>query len=130
VSLLVAVYHGLGRKAEADATERRALLLTEKHIELHPDDPRALYLGATILVRRNDHKRGFEWARRALEIDPEESSILYNVACVYSLLGRTEDAIGCLEKVMSHGIFYKNWAAKDSDLDSLRSDPRFQALLS
>jgi serine/threonine protein kinase/Flp pilus assembly protein TadD len=130
VSLLVGVYHGLGRKAEADATERRALQLTEKHIELHPDDPRALYLGATILVRMKDHKRGFEWARRALEIDPEENAILYNVACVYSLLGRTEDAIGCLEKVMSHGIFYKNWAAKDSDLDSLRSDPRFQALLS
>jgi non-specific serine/threonine protein kinase len=130
VSLLVAVYHGLGREAEAAATERRALLLTEKHIAIHPDDPRALYLGATILVRMGDHKRGFEWARRSLELDPEETSILYNVACVYSLLGRTEDAIGCLEKVMEHGTFYKNWAAKDSDLDSVRSDPRFQALLS
>jgi serine/threonine protein kinase/tetratricopeptide (TPR) repeat protein len=130
VSLLVAVYHGLGREAEAEATERRALHLTEKHIEMHPDDPRALYLGATILVRTGDHKRGFEWARRALEIDPEETSILYNVACVYSLLGRTDEAIGCLEKVMEHGTFYKNWAAKDSDLDSIRTDPRFQALLS
>jgi serine/threonine protein kinase/tetratricopeptide (TPR) repeat protein len=130
VSLLVAVYHGLGREAEAESTERRALRLTEKHIELHPDDARALYLGAGILVRMRDHKRGLEWARRALEIDPEETSILYNVACVYSLLGRTEEAISCLEKVMEHGTFYKNWAAKDSDLDALRSDPRFQALLS
>lgn len=130
VSLLVAVYHGLGREAEADATERRALQLTERHIELHPDDPRALYLGATILVRKGDHKRGLEWARRALAIDPEETSILYNVACVYSLIGRTEEAIDCLAKVMEHGTFYKNWATKDSDLDSLRSDPRFQALLS
>jgi serine/threonine protein kinase/Flp pilus assembly protein TadD len=130
VSLLVAVYHGLGREAEAAATQRRALQLTEKHIEIHPDDPRALYLGATTLVRMGDHKRGFEWARRALEIDPEETSILYNVACVYSLLGRIEESIGCLQKVMEHGTFYKNWAAKDSDLDAVRSDPRFQALLS
>jgi len=130
VSLPVAVYHGLGREAEAAATERRALQLTERHIGIHPDDPRALYLGATILVRMGDHKKGFEWARRALEIDPEETSILYNVACVYSLLGRTEEAIGCLAKVMEHGTFYKNWATKDSDLDSLRSDLRFQALLS
>jgi non-specific serine/threonine protein kinase len=130
VSLLVAVYHGLGREVEAESTERRALRLTEKHIEIHPDDARALYLGAGILVRMGDHKRGFEWARRALEIDPEETSILYNVACVYSLLGRTEEAISCLEKVMEHGTFYKNWAAKDSDLDAVRSDPRFQALLS
>jgi TolB-like protein/Flp pilus assembly protein TadD len=130
VSLLVAVYHGLGREAEAAATQRRALQLTERHIEIHPDDPRALYLGATILVRMGDLERGFEWARRALEIDPEETSILYNVACVYSLLNRKEEAIHCLEKVMEHGTFYKNWAAKDSDLDSLRSDPRFQAMLS
>jgi serine/threonine protein kinase/Flp pilus assembly protein TadD len=130
VSLLVAVYHGLGREAEAVATERRALLLAEKHLEIHPDDPRALYLGATILVRTGDHKKGFEWATRALAIDPEETSILYNVACVYALLGRTEDALGCLTKVMESGTFYKNWAAKDSDLDSLRSDPRFHALIS
>jgi adenylate cyclase len=131
VSLLAGVYHGLGREAEAAAAQRRALQLTEKHIELHPDDPRALYLGAGILVRMGEYDRGADWARRALEIDPEETSILYNVACVYALMkDRTEDAINCLEKVMEHGIFYKNWAAKDSDLDSLRSDPRFQALLS
>jgi serine/threonine protein kinase/Flp pilus assembly protein TadD len=130
VSLLVAVYHGLGREELAKETERRALKLTEKHIELHPDDARALYLGATIHVRMNDHKRGLEWAKRALDIDPEETSILYNVACVYSLLGQKEDAIACLEKIMTHGTFYKNWAAKDSDLDNIRTDPRFQALLS
>jgi len=130
VSLLVSVYHGLGREAEAESTERRALQLTEKHIEIHPDDPRALYLGATILVRTGDHARGLEWARRALAIDPEESSILYNVACVYALVGRTEDALKCLAKVTEQGTFYKNWAAKDSDLDPLRSDPRFHALIS
>ena len=130
VSLLVAVYHGLGRAAEAAATEKRALQLTERHIESHPDDARALYLGAGILARIGEHEKSFDWARRALSIDPEETSILYNVACVYALLGRSEEALVCLGKVMEHGTFFKNWAAKDSDLDSLRSDPRFQALLS
>ncbi len=130
VSLLVPVYHGLGRPAEAAATEKRSLLLIEKHTENHPDDPRALYLGAGILARIGDHAKSYDWARRALAIDPEETSILYNVACVYALLGKTEDALQCLGKVMEHGTFFKNWAAKDSDLDSLRFDPRFHALLS
>ena len=130
VSLLVAVYHGLGRATEAEATQQRALQLTERHIDSHPDDPRALYLGAGILARLGEHGKSYDWARRAMAIDPEETSILYNVACVYSLLGRSEDAINCLAKVMEHGTFYKNWAAKDSDLDSIRTDPRFQALLS
>jgi serine/threonine protein kinase/Flp pilus assembly protein TadD len=130
VSLLVTVYHGLGRPIEAAATERRALQLIEKHIDSHPDDPRALYFGAGILARLREHARSYDWARRALAIDPEETSILYNVACVYALLGRSEDALSCLGKVMEQGTFYKNWAAKDSDLDSVRSDPRFQALIS
>ena len=129
VSLLVNVYHGLGRAAEAAATTQRALQLIERHIEIHPDDPRALYLGACILARIGDPAKASEWARRALAIDPEETSILYNVACAYALLGRSEEAIDCLGKIMEHGTFYKNWAAKDSDLDSIRSDPRFQALL-
>jgi serine/threonine protein kinase/Flp pilus assembly protein TadD len=130
VSLLVNVYHGLGLAAESAATEQRALQLTERHIDSHPDDPRALYLGAGILARIGDQGRSLDWARRALAIDPEETSILYNVACVYALLGRSEDALSCLGKVMEHGTFYKNWAAKDSDLDSIRSDTRFHALLS
>lgn len=103
--------------------------MAEKHIELHPDDARALYLGAGILARIGDRERSFDWARRALAIDPEETSILYNVACVYALLGLSEQSIAFLEKVMEHGTFYQNWAEKDSDLDSLRSNPRFQALL-
>jgi serine/threonine protein kinase/Flp pilus assembly protein TadD len=130
VSLLVGVYHGLGREAEAEATQLRAIQLTERHLERHPEDARALYLGAGILARMGQTEKGYEWARRALAIEPNETSILYNVACVYALLGRTEDALSCLGKVMEHGIFFKNWAAKDSDLDSLRSDPRFHALLS
>lgn len=130
VSLLVPVYHGLGRPKEAEETERRALKLVEKHIDTHPDDPRSLYLGAGILARIGDHARSYEWAKRALAIDPEETSILYNVACVYALLGKTEDSLACLAKVMEHGTFFKNWAAKDSDLDSLRFDARFHALLS
>jgi serine/threonine protein kinase/Tfp pilus assembly protein PilF len=130
VSLLVPIYHGLGRPVEATATEQRALKLIEKHIDSHPDDPRSLYLGAGILARMGHHERSFDWASRALAVDSEETSILYNVACVYSLLGRTEEALACLGKAMAHGTFFKNWAAKDSDLDSLRTDSRFQALLS
>jgi non-specific serine/threonine protein kinase len=130
-SLIVGVYHGLGRPVEAAAAEQRALQLIEKHVENHPDDARALYFGAGLLARKGNPEKAYDWAGRALSIDSEEPSILYNVACVYALLGKTEDALECLAKVTKeHGTFFKNWAAKDSDLDALRSDPRFHALLS
>ncbi len=128
-SLLAPVYKSLGRDAEADATRRRALKLAEKHVELHPDDARAHYLGAGILCQLGERARGLEWAQRALATDPEETSIIYNVGCVYALSGETEKAIDCLEKATAQGDWYKGWAQKDSDLDSLRSNPRFQALL-
>ena len=65
----------------------------------------------------------------ALAIDPEDPSILYNVACSFALLGQADKAIDCLEKSTAHNEFFKGWMEHDSDLDSLRTHPRFLALL-
>ena len=128
-ALLAGIYKSLGRETESAAAQRRALQLAEKQIEFHPDDARALYLGSGVLCQLGDRTRSLEWAQRALKIDPEEPGILYNVACDYALLGQTEEAIVCLEKSLRHNPWFKGWAEKDSDLNSLRSHPRFQALL-
>ncbi len=127
--LLGMVYNGQGRKNEATESYRRGWQRAEKHLELHPDDARALYMGANALSQLNERARSLDWAQRALAIDPEDCGILYNIACVYSLLGKSEEAIDCLDKAMTHAFWYKRWAQHDSDLDSLRSHPRFQALM-
>ena len=128
-AMLGMVYTGLGHKLDAEAAYRRAMVAAEKHLELHPDDARALYLGANALCQLGERARSIDWAARALAIDPEDCGILYNVACVYSLQGKLEEAIDCLEKAMAHAHWYKRWMQHDSDLDNLRSHPRFQALL-
>ncbi|HEY6921895.1 MAG TPA: tetratricopeptide repeat protein, partial [Steroidobacteraceae bacterium] len=127
--LLAMVYHSLGRHADAEESYRRAWQRAEKHLELHPDDARALYLGANALCQLGERARSLDWAQRALAIDPEDCGILYNIACVYALLGKQEESIDCLEKAMTHAYWYKRWAQHDSDLDSLRRHPRFQALM-
>jgi len=130
--LLGQTHFGLGRKLEGEAVRQRALRIIERHLDLHPDDARALYLGAAGLFQVGQRERALEWARRALSVDPDDPMVLYNVACSYALLGLTEESIACLEKVMaqsSSGSLHKVWAEQDSDLDSLRSHPRFQALL-
>ena len=120
----------LGRTDDALVTLRQGLQVAEKHLELNPDDARALALGASALVQLGEADRGLEWARRAHAIDSEDSGILYNVACLYSLAGRTEDAFACLEKAIQNGFGHREWLETDSDFDGLRGDPRFQALLS
>jgi serine/threonine protein kinase/Tfp pilus assembly protein PilF len=128
-SLLGMVYSGLGRNGEAEQAFRRGVAAAEKHLELHPDDARSLYLGAICWSRIGEHKKALEWARAAIGIDPEDCGVLYNVACLYSLEGRADEAMDCLEKAMWHGHWYRRWAEKDPDLNNLRSNPRFQALM-
>jgi non-specific serine/threonine protein kinase len=130
--LLGQTYFTLERKLEGEAVRQRGLRIIERHLELHPDDARALYLGAAGVLQVGQRDRALEWATRALSVDPEDPMVLYNVACCYSLLGLTDQAITCLEKVMaqsSSGSLHKVWAEQDSDLDGLRANPRFQALL-
>ncbi len=127
--LLGQTYVGLGHKLEGEAANQRSLRLAERHVELHPEDARALYFAASVMAQSGQRDRGLEWTKRALEIDPEDPAVLYNVACNYSQLGRIEEAIDCLEKALVLGEWYKGWAEHDSDLDPLRSNARFQALL-
>ncbi|MGE5142930.1 MAG: protein kinase domain-containing protein [Acidobacteriota bacterium] len=127
--LMAAPLKALGREDEVEASMRSGLAVAEKHLELNPDDARALYLGAGALVRLGDRERGLDWTRRAYAIDSEDPGVLYNVACSYSNMGQVDDAIACLEKAVQNGFGHREWFENDSDLDPLRGDERFQALM-
>jgi tetratricopeptide (TPR) repeat protein len=119
----------LGRHEEAHAVSGVAVERAERHIELLPEDARALYLGANALLQLGDRERCVAWAERALAIDPEENTTLYNVACVHALLGRRDSALELLETTVRNGFGNKDWMENDPDLSGLRSDPRFESLV-
>jgi adenylate cyclase len=128
--LLVAqIYSDLGRRQEAGASRLRGIQIVEARLKFNPDDSRALYMGANGLVGLGKREEGLEWANRALMIDPDEPMVLYNVACIQSLAGRVEEAIESLERAVRHGLTQRGWIEHDSNLDPLRSHPRYAALL-
>jgi adenylate cyclase len=128
--LLVAQsYADLGRPAEAEAARRRGVRLAEERLKLYPDDTRALYMGANGLVALGKCEQGLEWARQAESMDPNEPMLLYNVACIQSLAGHTEEALGTLERAVENGLKYRAWLEHDSNLDPLRDSPRFKRLM-
>jgi adenylate cyclase len=127
--LMAQIYGDLGRDAEARSTRERGVQVAEEHLKLNPDDVRAIYMAANGLTALGNHPLGREWARRALQMRPADSMVLYNVGCIFSLLGDIEEAIDCLERAAAHGLRQIGWYQHDSNLDPLRGHPRFERLL-
>ena len=66
--------------------------------------------------------------KTSVAIDPDDPQLLYNVACTYAVLGRTEEALTSLEHAVDKGYGHKEWIDHDSDLNPLRETPRFKAI--
>lgn len=122
-------YEALGDSARARLGYRNAAAAAGRRMEMNPDDARSATILAVALCRTGEREAGLEWARRALAIDSEDAGIRYNVACLYAVEGRPDEALSCLEMAMERGFGNLEWFERDPDLDSLRGDPRFQALM-
>ncbi|MCK4774282.1 MAG: tetratricopeptide repeat protein, partial [Candidatus Krumholzibacteria bacterium] len=128
-NLLGFTYRGLGRHEKAVDWYHISLRSLEKHLELNPDDSRAVYLKSATLIELGEQKKGLKWADKAYESDPEDPYIVYGVACSYSRVGRVEEAVDYFEKSVACGFAHKDWIEQDNDMDLLRDHPRFQAIM-
>ncbi|MFM0171282.1 tetratricopeptide repeat protein [Paraburkholderia sediminicola] len=61
--------------------------------------------------------------------DPKQSLVYYNMAVLRLKQGRTDDAFKELEASFLNGFSYFDEMQKDPDLDAIRNDPRFTALI-
>lgn len=127
--LRVQILRGLGRIKDANQAAKTSVEVIERHLKWNPDDVRALHLGAGSLIVLGEVDRAKRWLRRALEIDSDDSILLYNVACNYATMGDVDDALHYLELAVANGMVNLAWISNDKDLDSLRPHRRFQSLL-
>ena len=121
---------GLGREDEARETYAEALRVIERHLELYPEDPRALYLGGMALLKTGNAEKALQWTRQALAMDSDDTLVLYNVACNLVVMGEIEECLDCLEKaIFAGGGSTKEWMDHDPTLDPVREHPRFLKIL-
>jgi tetratricopeptide (TPR) repeat protein len=105
------------------------LAFFEHLLEREPDYVDVLRCQGELLTRKGLHDRAREIDRRLVELLPLDSVAHYNLACSLALLGDPASAIAALRRALECGYDDIDYLLGDSDLDSLRSDPAYQALL-
>jgi len=134
--LLPQVYRSLHRLEDEKAMERIGIEKAKRHLELNPDDPRALYLGGGAMAKLGKVEgnaamveEGVRMVERTVTLSPDEVGVLYNVSCIYATLGRSDEALTLLERAVRNGYNHLAWLETDSDFDSIRNEPRYKALV-
>jgi len=67
--------------------------------------------------------------KKATEFPAVAPVAAYNVACVFALQGKPDDAFAWLDKAIGYGFDQPDQLENDSDMDSLRKDPRFEKVV-
>ena len=104
---------------------------SEAALAKDPANSAALAGAASSLVVLGNVKKAKEYVNRALLLDPDNVSVLYNVACALTVeLHNPEEALDVLklffDRVQSPTILKHSEA--DPDLDPVRDLPRYQEM--
>jgi adenylate cyclase len=129
--MLVTCYSAIGDTEGARRAARMTLSRAEKALVQDQSNGNAMGFAATALAVLGEAERAKEWINRAMLIDPDNPVTRYNFACALSRhLGEADAAIELLGPVfatISPGLLLA--AQSDPDLDPIRDDPRFVAMV-
>jgi tetratricopeptide (TPR) repeat protein len=81
------------------------------------------------LVQLGDLERALDACRRIADRKPDDPTNHYNLAAVYALSHRSDEAIHSLERDVAAGDRDFQYLSQDKWFESLRRDPRFRSLL-
>ena len=129
--LLITCYTALGDKDSLHRVAKRTLARAEKAVALESDNGSAMGAVFSCLLVLGEVDRAKEWARRATLIDPDNTTMRYNMACdLVVTSGDLDGALELLDPVFRKtGREHLEWLKSDPDLDLIRHDPRFVAML-
>ena len=131
-SMLISCYRGTGDSAQLRWAAQMAVERTEKAIAKDPSNAAVLAAGAGALAIIGEDQRAREWIDRALLLDPDNSTMRYNLGCALTVglkdFDRALDVMGPFFEQVGSATHIRHLEA-DPDFDPLRDDPRFKQML-
>ncbi|HZG46329.1 MAG TPA: TIR domain-containing protein [Allosphingosinicella sp.] len=129
--MLITCYGGIGDEEGKRRAARLTLDRVEKAIAQDPSNGFALGKGGTCHAALGDFERAKEWFQRAMLIDPDNWSLGYNAACLYTAhIGDPAGGLAILERLLpSASATQLAHCHADPDMDPLRENPRYKELI-
>lgn len=130
--MLISCYTAIGDTEAANRAARLTLERAERALAHDPTNGPAIANGAFALARLGEVDRAREWVERGLLLDPDNQYMRYNVACLLASQLRDDDAaMDVMEPFFEHvrTASQLKHVESDPDLERLRDQPRFQAML-
>jgi adenylate cyclase len=126
---LAVCYTSLNDERNARRVARLTVERAEQALAGDPNNGSALGHGAYSLAALGETERAREWIDRALLIDPDNMVMRYNLACTVAVHFDDVDlALSLMEPWLTSLVMVRH-AEADPDLDRIRDDPRFGAML-
>jgi quercetin dioxygenase-like cupin family protein len=113
------------RGAMAAEAETTVLALGAKPGAVHQPSAWETFFAAYGYDKLGETERGHRLLREAVEREPDRAVFRYHLACFEAKAGHRDDALAELRRAVELDPEVAEWAAKDSDFDAVRDDPRF-----
>ena len=97
----------------------------EDIVSRNPNYVEVLMLLGSLYTGSKMYAKGLNVDQRLAQLKQDDPIVQYNLACSYSLLNQADKAIEVLKKAIELGYSDVDHMTKDTDLDNLRSDPRY-----
>lgn len=94
-----------------------------------PDFVDVLRCQGELLTRKGCHDRALVIDRRLATLLPNDCVVRYNLACSLALSGERSEAVETLNQAIEQGYDDIEYLVADHDLDSIREEPGFVALV-
>jgi adenylate cyclase len=129
--MLVTCYAALGEREAAQRAAWVTRTRAEQAVAQDQSNGSAIATGCVALAYLGEADEARDWARRALLVDPNNMVMRYNLACALAAyLKDVDGAIDILDGLFaSSEPFWMSHAKVDPDLDAVRDDPRFMAMI-